>query len=75
MDKDDLIIETNQLRTSLGGLEIFTDDRFTTANEITIEDLNALHGLIASVEALANQHFKHVESMMDKVTDDTLINK
>ena len=62
IDTDELILGQGDLLNAIKGIKILVDDRFTFLNSITIDDIDALNGLVRCIELTAKQQF-------DKVSD------
>ncbi len=58
-DFDLLISDANYLKNAIKGLDSFVDSNISSEN-VKVEDLSALSGLLASIKLLA---IKHVEEM------------
>lgn len=59
MSKDELIMEANDLNSSLMGLECYIYAQCSGVDPITVDDISALSGLIAAIKALSEKHAEH----------------
>lgn len=56
----ELIKNQNSLTNAVKGLKAFTDDKFTFLKNITIDDLDALDGLVACIEIASKQQADNI---------------
>ena len=60
VDSVELINKQNSLANAIKGLKAFTDDKFTYLKNITIDDLDALDGLVACIEIASRQQADNI---------------
>ncbi|WP_288394898.1 hypothetical protein [uncultured Vagococcus sp.] len=60
LDSIELIKNQNSLNNAVKGLKAFTDDRFDYLKSITIDDLDALSGLVACIEIASRQQAEFI---------------
>lgn len=60
VDSIEIIKNQNNLTSAIKGLKAFTDDKFTYLKNITINDLDALNGLVACIEIASRQQTDNI---------------
>lgn len=61
IDIETLVIDSNNLRSSISALSEMSYSRIQL-NSITLEYINELNGIIASIQCLADKHAKDMEN-------------
>ena len=60
LDSIDLLKEQINLSNAIKALQVFTDDKFSALKDITIDDLDALNGLVACIEIASRQQADNI---------------
>lgn len=60
LDSIDLLKEQINLSNAIKALQGFTDDKFNALKDITIDDLDALNGLVACIEIASRQQADNI---------------
>ena len=60
LDSVELIKKQNSLANAIKGLKALTDDKFTYLKNITVDDLDALDGLVACIEIASRQQADNI---------------
>ncbi|MDT2865443.1 hypothetical protein [Vagococcus carniphilus] len=60
VDSIEIIKNQHNLTNAIKGLKAFTDDKFTYLKNITINDLDALNGLVACIEIASRQQTDNI---------------
>lgn len=60
VDSIEIIKNQHNLTNAIKGLKAFTDDKFTYLKNITIDDLDALDGLVACIEIASRQQADNI---------------
>ncbi|MFI3803874.1 hypothetical protein [Vagococcus fluvialis] len=60
VDSIEIIKNQHNLANAIKGLKAFTDDKFTYLKNITIDDLDALDGLVACIEIASRQQADNI---------------
>lgn len=60
IDSTKIISNQHDLTNAIKALKAFTDDRFDYLKSITIDDLDALSGLVACIEIASRQQAEYI---------------